>query len=193
MKIREYESDLVRKAIGIAEAAHEGQFRKFHCGPNAVVSQSPKYIEHPLRVAQKILDLNFDSIAIAAAVLHDVIEDCDRKWRGEIVNECGAAVFALVYELTNPSKDLQCPRIVRKEVDRYHLAGVSITAVNIKLADRTDNLLEMTNAPKDFLKVYVGESENLLATLLARADEPRDCLVFEYKMALTKAKELAYS
>src|SRR3990172_4710963 len=57
---------LVEEAYQFAEAAHEGQLRK---------SGEP-YIVHPLDAAMTVADLQLDAAAIAAALLHDVQEDC---------------------------------------------------------------------------------------------------------------------
>lgn len=58
--------DLIRKAATFATNAHEGQRDK---------NGSP-YISHPARVASYVEEMGGDSVTIAAAWLHDVIEDC---------------------------------------------------------------------------------------------------------------------
>ena len=57
---------LVEEAYQFASNCHEGQMRK---------SGSP-YLEHPLEVAMTVADLKLDAAALAAALLHDVTEDC---------------------------------------------------------------------------------------------------------------------
>ena len=57
----------IEEAYRFAEAAHEGQVRK---------SGEP-FIEHPLNTALYLADLKLDSTALTAALLHDVMEDCD--------------------------------------------------------------------------------------------------------------------
>ena len=56
---------IIRNAYAIAREAHEGQKR---------VSGEP-YIDHPVSVANILLDLRMDPASIAAALLHDVVED----------------------------------------------------------------------------------------------------------------------
>src|SRR5688572_2926151 len=56
---------LIERAYAVAEGAHEGQSRK---------SGEP-YITHPIAVAQIITDLGLPDTVIAAAFLHDVVED----------------------------------------------------------------------------------------------------------------------
>ena len=66
------------KALNVAEIAHEGQMRKAG-GP---------YLNHPVRVASTLIGLKiYDDITIAAALLHDVIEDNEeiKNTNGEIL------------------------------------------------------------------------------------------------------------
>src|SRR3970282_341368 len=59
------DSDLIRQAFAFSLAAHEGQQRR---------SGEP-FIHHPLGVAQILAELRLDDATIAAALLHDVVED----------------------------------------------------------------------------------------------------------------------
>ena len=58
---------VIEDAYRFAEFAHEGQLR---------MSGEP-FIEHPLQTAMYLADLKLDSSTIAAALLHDVLEDCE--------------------------------------------------------------------------------------------------------------------
>lgn len=65
---------LVLKALAIAEEAHEGVLRKD--------GQTP-YIEHPTKVAAMLYDLGCrDEVILAAAILHDVVEDTGYELHG---------------------------------------------------------------------------------------------------------------
>jgi (p)ppGpp synthase/HD superfamily hydrolase len=154
--------DLILRAARFARDAHRGQRRKFGGGP---------YIDHPGRVAAQATLL--DELAaedVAAAWLHDVIEDC-----GVTAEDLRAAGFPdqtvdLVVELTNPSKrrkDLR--RAGRKQLDRDHLRGVSRKAKRLKMLDRIDNLRESSVADDAFRSLYVAESL-LLVDCLKDAD-----------------------
>jgi (p)ppGpp synthase/HD superfamily hydrolase len=105
---------------------------------------------------------------VAAAWLHDVIEDCGVTAE-DLAEHFATGVVRLVVELTNPSKkhpDL--PRAERKRMDREHAALVSREAKVIKLADRVDNLQETADDPRtpcDFVKLYRRESADLLEVL----------------------------
>jgi len=152
---------LLLKAIDLAKRAHAGQKRKY---------DGADYIVHPVMVAAFVECLSgVTDTQIAASYLHDVLEDCDQQFVDELLT-FPPEVVSLVKELTNPSKGSKEPRWKRKEMDRDHLKGVSQWAKKIKLIDRTCNLKDMDNAPQDFLKLYLQESELLLEALKG-ADE----------------------
>ena len=64
--IAKYDKEKIQRAFDYAEQAHRGQFRK----------SGEEYIYHPLSVAEICAELNLDTDAICAALLHDIVEDC---------------------------------------------------------------------------------------------------------------------
>lgn len=145
---------LIIRAARFAERAHAGQKRKYTDAP---------YILHPGRVAARAALLpNATEEVVAAAWLHDVVEDCGVTVAALMVS-FGPRVASLVAELTNTSKNERpdLNRARRKALDRSRLAGVSDVAKQLKMIDRIDNLHEMQGAPPDFIAVYVGESRML--------------------------------
>lgn len=154
---------LILKAAQFAKHAHDGQLRKYTNRP---------YIEHPMRVAGQVAMIeSATEEMVAAAWLHDVVEDCAPEHKNAIKLLFPLSVQLLVLELTNPSKGFsELPRAERKAMDRQHLAQVSREAKIIKLIDRIDNLQDMTLAPADFQHLYAYESR-LLAKAL-RSDDP---------------------
>ena len=58
---------LIEKAYALAKDLHKNQFRK----------DGTPYLSHPVEVALILTDLGFDENVICAALLHDVVEDCD--------------------------------------------------------------------------------------------------------------------
>ncbi|MEE9528937.1 MAG: HD domain-containing protein, partial [Dehalococcoidia bacterium] len=84
---------LVEKAYNFALDAHLGQLRK---------SGEP-YLEHPVSVAMILAELQFDGATLAAALLHDVLEDCGVSM-GEIETNFGDEVARLVEGTTKLSK-----------------------------------------------------------------------------------------
>ena len=164
---------LVQRAEYLARRAHAGQKRKYDGRP---------YIVHPEKVATEVAKLpGVTDIEIAAAWLHDVIEDCDEWFAKEIRLEFPPEVEILVCELTNPSKDSKAPRWVRKTLNRNHSRNASLWARKIKLIDRICNLHDMShdNAPLDFRLLYCNESEQLAVALHGTDEELEHRLVEE--------------
>ena len=179
--------NIIAEAQRIATLAHAGQKRKYE-------ESDRDYIVHPIRVADRAKTAGMSNTAIAAAFLHDVFEDCAAEWRDSVADNCGASVFAMVCELTNPSKGLKSLRALRKEIDRAHLKNVSLDAVCLKFIDRTDNLLHMFAAPEDFKRLYIAESAALLETLKTNvhyydAEYSMGFFAKEYEAAMKKLQE----
>lgn len=108
--------------------------------------------------------------AVAAAWLHDVLEDCG--WSADELKQAGMPeeTIRLVVELTNVSKQFpDLPRRKRKAMDHQRLAAVSRMAKRIKMIDRIDNLRDMANADDRFKSLYVAESVQLVS-IIAEAD-----------------------
>jgi (p)ppGpp synthase/HD superfamily hydrolase len=142
---------LILKAAHIAREAHHGQFRQYRPRP---------YIEHPARVAASAMLIeNVTPDEVAAAWLHDVIEDCGYTPERLLAEGMTARTVELVVELTNPSKlHPELPRSERKRLDREHLREISFEGRRLKMLDRIDNLRDMTEAPGDFRSLYAAET-----------------------------------
>lgn len=152
---------LILKAAEFARRHHEGVKRRV---------TGEDYIQHPARVAGRVATLPFaDESLVAAAFLHDVLEDEDvqgnRVTAPELEAEFGPAVTEYVQALTNPSKGSKAPRRVRKQMDRDHLAQQGIEVRAIKLLDRIDNLREMRGDDPQFVDLYVLESLKLVEAI----------------------------
>lgn len=124
--------EVVYDAYLLAADAHSGQYRM----------SGEAYIYHPLSVALILADIKMDSATIAAALLHDVIEDCDvtkedlAKQFGETVGELVDGVSKLD-KINFESKEEAAAASFRKMM----LAMVSdIRVILIKLADRLHNM-----------------------------------------------------
>ena len=152
------------KARNLAYEAHDGQKRKY---------SGEDYIIHPFQVAMHVevhsMRLGWDTektiFLSCAAWLHDVLEDCPHITEERMAAEVGWDVVNLVKELTNPSKGVKAPRVVRKQMDRDHLAIISQDAKTIKLIDRICNLKDIEQGDKDFIPLYVAESRALFEVL----------------------------
>ena len=106
-----------------------------------------------------------DEEMLAAALLHDTIEDTDTT-KADIEQAFGPEVATLVDELTDISKPEDGNRATRKAMDRAKLANVSARAQTIKLADLIHNSKDIARNDEKFAKVYMKEKAALLDVLV---------------------------
>jgi (p)ppGpp synthase/HD superfamily hydrolase len=150
------DDDLVRRARRFAERAHDAidHRRKYSGQP---------YTEHLERVAARVAGATDDAAAIAAAWLHDVVEDTPCT-HDEIEREFGERVAALVHALTDVGKDFG-NRATRKAADRARLARAPAAAHTVKLADLIDNAEDIAHNDPHFARVFLTEMAALLEVL----------------------------
>ncbi|EGW54647.1 HD domain-containing protein [Candidatus Endoriftia persephone] len=150
-------NDFVEKARAYATQAHAriDQRRKYSNQP---------YDEHLKRVAELVEEVSDDPQMIAAAWLHDTVEDTPATHR-DIEREFGAGVAQLVDELTDVSRPGDGNRALRKALDREHIARASVSAKTVKLADLIDNCRDICRHDPRFARVYLAEMEALLRVL----------------------------
>jgi len=148
--------NLIEKAIEFANRAHSGQVRKYSNLP---------YILHPLEVMNRVAHETDSPVVIAAAALHDIIEDCG-EFEGEFYLNFPVEVRDIVIELTNASYESKLPREERKCIDRKKLCGASREAKFIKIIDRYCNVRDFLDdrdkVSEKFIKIYLGETTLLL-------------------------------
>lgn len=115
----------------MAARLHQGQFRKDRRTP---------YAAHPFRVAMVVRHIFGvdDEQTIAAALLHDVIEDTPAD-RDDIIHGCGPEVARITSSL---SKDVRLPESEREDLYHQQLAESDWRVQIIKLADVYDNLCD---------------------------------------------------
>ena len=147
--------DIIEKAEQFAVQAHGPQKRKYSGEP---------YIVHPIEVSQIVRTVPHTNAMVAAAILHDVIEDTEATYDDVVVN-FGVIIADLVNELTDVSKPEDGNRAVRKSLDRAHLAKASADAQTIKLADIISNSKDIKENDPSFAKVYIPEMKALLEVL----------------------------
>ena len=155
-------SDLVKQAIRFATEAHQriDHRRKYSGQPYAV---------HLDQVAKIVATVSDDEEMIAAAWLHDTVEDTPATFN-DIEREFGDSVAQLVRELTDISKPGDGNRATRKTIDRQHLEQASARGQTIKLADLIDNCKDITRHDARFARTYLNEMGSLLQ-VLTKADE----------------------
>lgn len=150
-------SDLVTRAQRFATEAHEriDHRRKYSDEP---------YQIHLADVARIVASVTEDEEMIAAAWLHDVVEDTQATLE-DLEGEFGAGVAALVEGLTDVSRPGDGNRAVRKAIDRRHSAAASPRAKTVKLADLIDNCQDITGNDPGFARVFLAEMASLLEVL----------------------------
>ena len=137
----EDEENMLAEAFAFADAAHAGQKRK---------SGEP-FIAHPVEVAIILASLHMDAETIAAALLHDTIEDTDVS-REDVVERFGDDVANLVEGVTKITKievgtlsDEQAATIRKMLV----AMNKDIRVIVIKLADRLHNMRTLSSLRED--------------------------------------------
>jgi len=148
--------ELIQRALAFATLAHHDQKRKYTGQP---------YIVHPIEVAEIVRSVEHDDEMLAAALLHDVVEDTDVTIE-VIRSEFGDNVAELVDDLTDVSQPRDGNRKFRKAMDRDHLSQASSRAQTIKLADLISNTADIAVNDPSFAKVYFAEKELLLGVLV---------------------------
>ena len=123
------DAGLLERAYEVAERAHEGQLRK---------SGDP-YITHPLAVATILAELGMTEVTLAAALLHDTVEDTSYTMQ-TLTADFGAEVAALVDGVTKLDK-VQYGDAAQAETVRKMVVAMArdIRVLVIKLADRLHN------------------------------------------------------
>jgi (p)ppGpp synthase/HD superfamily hydrolase len=152
---------LIDYAYDFAKEAHGDQVRKYTGEP---------YINHPASVARILTSVTMDCNILAAALLHDVIEDTPVTYKDIAESGLGFPVADLVIQVTDVSYPEQGNRKLRKAIDRQYLAGADEKAQTIKLADLIDNTSSITRYDPDFAVVYMREKKLLLDVLRTKGN-----------------------
>ena len=128
---------LILEALEFSAEKHRSQRRKD-------VEASP-YINHPIQVANLLVQVGGveDGVTLAAAVLHDTIEDTETT-PGEIEARFGPEVRAVVEEVTD---DKRLAKEKRKLLQIERAPRASPRAKQIKIADKICNVRDVTHRP----------------------------------------------
>ena len=143
-------------ALSVASRLHQEQKRK---------SGEP-YLIHPLEVASYLINLNIDDdITCAAAILHDVVEDCDIKNPYKELSQkydLDKKVIDVVLLLTKPTN---YKNKLEAEKEYYEKIKQNRKALIIKLSDRANNLSTVDVFTKEKMIEYVTETRELIFPL----------------------------
>ncbi|MGR4064926.1 MAG: RelA/SpoT family protein [Vulcanimicrobiaceae bacterium] len=143
-----------------ADRAHEGQLR----------ASGESYIEHPLAVAGILAELEMDRQTIAAALLHDVVEDTSVT-REQVAAEFGEEVSNLVDGVTKLTRiPYQSKEDAQVENLRKMFMAMArdIRVVIIKLADRLHNMRTLASLPADKQQRIARETIDIYAPIAHR-------------------------
>ena len=139
--------------------AHRGQVRKYTGAP---------YIVHPAEVAQLVAEYaavegdNSRDVAIAAAFLHDVVEDTDMTVEN-IRSIFGENIARVVEELTEVPTEGN--RYARKKAEAQRPSKIGWVAREVKLADLISNTRDIVRNDPKFATVYLSEKFDVLNAL----------------------------
>ena len=153
--------ELIRDALDVAIDAHKDQYRK---------SGEP-YIFHPLAVAKIAAEkIGLDSIGIASALLHDVVED-SKYTIEDIESRFGETVAKIVSGLTKISK-LKKDKILSIQAENFRKMLLTLNddvrVILIKIADRLHNMQTMHYMPLDKQTKISSESLYIYAPIAHR-------------------------
>lgn len=153
---KENTNDKIEKALEFAKEAHLNQIR----------ADGTPYINHPIKVAENvkkyIKSKEIDNLIICA-LLHDTLEDTNTTYY-DIANNFGYLVASIVLELTN---DNEIKNLLGKT--RYlqiKMKNMTNWALNIKLCDRLNNVMDLENATTTFQEKYTIETIDIISYLL---------------------------
>jgi GTP pyrophosphokinase len=151
-------SDLVSKAYAVAKKQHLGQKRR----------SGEEYITHPLAVATILADLGMSSETLAAALLHDTVEDTGYSIE-KLEEDFGSEVARLVDGVTKLDKvkygDASAAETVRKMVVAM---AKDIRVLLVKLADRLHNMRTLQFLPAEKQEQKARETLEIFAPLAHR-------------------------
>lgn len=156
----EQQFEYVHKAYVLARQSHTGQKR----------ISGEEYITHPIGVCKILADLYLDEEGIAAALLHDVVEDTDVKL-DFIKEEFGAKVAMLVDGVTKLSK-IEYISKEEQQMENYRKMFLAmakdIRVVLIKLADRLHNMRTLKFMNPNKQRTIAKETLEIFAPLAHR-------------------------
>lgn len=157
---RHQSEDLIRRAFDLAHKAHAKQRRR----------SGELYIHHPLAVAQTLADLGFDDTIIAAALLHDVLEDTQES-SAHLKESFGTEVTGLVESLTKLDKLKLADRTVRQVSSLRKMLismATDVRVLIIKFADRLHNMETIAALPPKKQQLIAGETLQVYVPLAER-------------------------
>ncbi|HET6997936.1 MAG TPA: HD domain-containing protein [Solirubrobacterales bacterium] len=150
------ESELIRSALDLADRAHAGQIRNGSGGM--------AYIHHPVAVAELLAEHGYGEETVAAALLHDVVEDSETSVE-ELAARFGPTIAGLV-ETMSDDESID-PYVRRKDEHRQRVEAAGGDALAIYAADKLSNVRVLRRA-------YASEGESAGEEFKAPLDVKED-------------------
>jgi GTP pyrophosphokinase len=153
-------TDIIDAAYRVAARSHKGQTR----------STGDPYIVHPIAVAQILADYGLDEATLAAALMHDTVEDTDLTLEG-VTEEFGEEVALLIDGVTKLDRIKFSSREIAQAATIRKMAvamAKDIRVLVIKLADRTHNIRTISPLPGDKQRRVAAETLDVYAPLAHR-------------------------
>jgi GTP pyrophosphokinase len=151
---------LIEKAYDFAAESHRDQFR----------ASGEQFIEHPLAVAEILADLGLDTVALASALLHDVVEDTPLTLH-DIETEFGPQVREIIDGLTKLDK-IEFRTREQHQAENLRKMMIAIArdprVLLIKLADRLHNMRTIAHLPRDKQEAKARETIEIYSPLANR-------------------------
>jgi (p)ppGpp synthase/HD superfamily hydrolase len=147
---------VIAKAQAFATAAHEAIHQ--------VRTTGEPYWTHPQAVANIVAEYTSDPAVLAAAWLHDTVEDTPTTL-DTIRAEFGDRIASLVENLTNVAPENCASREEKVRINREHTAKASPDAKTVKLADVVHNLSDADDCEQEWARRYIREKKLLLEVL----------------------------
>lgn len=147
--------DSISLAIAKASWWHGEQVRKY---------TNEKYIVHPIEVMKFLELFTKDEAVLAAAILHDVVEDTPATVK-EVEAIFGEDVAKLVFGMSEPEVPAGTNRGERKEIYRQHLEKQCWRTKMIKFGDIYSNTKDIAMHDPDFAVVYLAEIQRTINSI----------------------------
>jgi GTP pyrophosphokinase len=152
--------DLIERALRFSASAHRGQKRM----------SGEDFVSHSIAVALILAEQLLDSTTIAAALLHDVVEDSDVRTE-DIAKDFGGEIAGIVDGLTKISS-LTFRSSAEEQVENYRKLLLSIAkdarVIIIKLGDRLHNMRTLEHLPPERRSRIALETREIYAPLAHR-------------------------
>jgi GTP pyrophosphokinase len=154
------DADLLAHAYRFSERAHAGQTRR----------NGDPFVTHCVEVAKILADLQLDSVTVASALIHDVVEDTAVTVE-DVEREFGREIAQIVDGLTKIGH-LPLTSTQERQVENYRKLLLSIAkdarVILIKLADRLHNMRTLEFMPEEKRLRIAQETRDLYAPLAHR-------------------------